>query len=182
MKIRDVLQGLLSGEDFIDHSTGKEDGNAPYHPAKDDCDFCDAWREALAALQTGSLSTFEAGETVELVSGVRGRVMGTELVVRVEVHGPRGHGPFAVGAFRPGDLKTVDAEAFTYWLDTKGGDTWERRESDRLMRIVFWGDHGNGGHPVESPMPWDVVARREATRTFEAVSEWYGPLAQVAKP
>lgn len=134
MKIKDILRRLLSGEDFSDHSTGKEDGHAPLHGT--DCDFCTAWSAALDHLSMRSMPEqwFDAGEKVALPGGIRGRVMATDVTVRVEVQ--RGeHGPWAVGTFRPIDLKPwreVEPE-FTSWR-TWHGDVWEREESTLKMR------------------------------------------------
>jgi hypothetical protein len=135
VKIKEMLTTLLDGEDFSDHSTGKEDGNSPLHDKG--CAFCDAWRMALLMLTPSfpGLIDFEPGERVMLPGGIRGRVIATDVAVRVEVQNGE-HGPWAVGSFQPQDLSPRESESeFTYWKDGFG-DVWEREESTRKVRRV----------------------------------------------
>lgn len=144
MKIKDILANLLPlGDiaDFSDHAMKRvgegERGWEPMHGFSDKCTFCDAWREALsliAAPVPAFLELPENGAPVWLPGRVPGRIMGTEITVRVEVQGGE-YGPWAVGAFRPSEITPRDTSTpeFTSWR-SPSGDIWEREESTLKMR------------------------------------------------
>lgn len=179
MKIKDILTGLLSGEDFSDHSTGKEDGSAPFHDVPGHCVFCDAWRAALAFVNGYAplQEMFDAGEKVFLPGGIPGRVMSTDVTVRVEVQ--RGeHGPWAVGSFSPLALiARNDVPEFTWWRD-QGGAIWQRHEpSQRVVLVRDEDDIAPNGLS-------NVLGRPggEFPFVFDAAEKRWGPFTQVDKP
>lgn len=179
MKIRQVLEGLLSGEDFSDHSTGKEDGNAPYHNVPGHCAFCDAWRAALTllALPIAPIGEFEAGDKVFLPGQIPGRVMGTDVTVRVEVQNGE-HGPWAVGSFSPTALIARDeTPEFTWWRD-HGGAIWQRHEASQ--RVVLVRDEDGDAPDGLS----NVLGRPggEFPFVFDAAEKRWGPFTQTDKP
>ena len=130
MKIRQVLEGLLSGQDFSDHGGRDEESDRfdgpllPILPSHANCDFCAAWRAALAllALPVAPIGEFEAGDKVFLPGRIPGRVMGTDVTVRVEVQNGE-HGPWAVGSFSPLALIARD-DAPEFYTD-RDGDLWK---------------------------------------------------------
>lgn len=185
MKIKDILQGLLSGEDFSDHGGRNEEGDRfdgpllPILPSHANCDFCAAWRAALAllALPIAPIGEFEAGDKVFLPGRIPGRVMGTDVTVRVEVQNGE-HGPWAVGSFNPLALIARDeTPEFTWWRD-RGGATWQRHEASQRVLLVRDEDGDESmdlsrilnGPGEEWPFALDSAEKR------------WGPFTQTDKP
>lgn len=167
MKVKQMI-GVLQLGDASDHhdvSTGgwrHEEG----------CDYCLAAR-AAEHLMTMNLVDFDAGDPVEIVGGIRGRVVGMDTVVRVELHGESGRGPFAIGTFSPHELKLMDGKPeFTYWADREG-DVWQRQESTGIMRVFKLHD---------TEMPESLPSWEDCRWQFTHVQKTYGLLTQVSRP
>lgn len=177
MKIKDIIRTLVTaGEDFSDHTSGPRDGHGPLHDKG--CTFCAAWREALQLLDLDPrLIDFEAGDKVTLPGGIPGRVMGTDVTVRVEVQNGE-HGPWAVGSFSPMALVSREqAPEFTYWR-AASGEIWEREESTSKMRLYRWPPDFFDGGP-------DLLEWGKVDRPFTHIEQVRGGrdgLVQVEKP
>jgi hypothetical protein len=178
MKIKDILSVLAkSGEDFSDHSTGKEDGNAPLHDKG--CAFCEAWSAALYLLTNfeGRLGPdLEPGDSVLICGRAPGKVVAirTQIDVRLgEPGGPQPVGTFAEEFVTPAPAEPVEKTSF--WRN-EHGDVFERLECGgsaflRLMRVISY-----NGEPVSSVRPWATVSR-----TFAQVQSVFS-LTAIEKP
>lgn len=186
MKIKEILEGLLSGEDFSDHN-GAESGDEPRpmhitnpftQPARaTDCTFCDAWWAALDLLQRQdvSASVVSPGDPVWITGQIPGRVMGVDTTVRVQVQ-KGAHGPWAVGRFEVKDITPRGpGPEFTYWHDRDNG-SWKRHEASQKMLMILDED---GETPLLSRglVPEDPTTWRY---DFVNVSKAWGPLTQTA--
>lgn len=175
MKIKQILRHLLSGEDFSDHTSGPEDGHGPLHDKG--CAFCGAWREALNVLGSAlTYNEFDRGEPVWIEGGIPGRVMGTDVTVRVEVqNGERG--PWVVGLFSPLALtpRAQIALEHTWWSDS-GNAVWQRHEASKKMLLV----RDEDGQPTA--VGGMLNRAQEWPYSFETVEKRWGPLTQVDKP
>lgn len=176
MKIKEVLRELLSGEDFSDHSTGKEEGHSPLHDKG--CRFCDAWRAALYLLTQLNIIDFEPGDPVTILGGVRGRVISLEYAARVEVQYGE-HGPWAVGTFQPGDLSHRAAEEPSrHFVTDCQGDVWLLDKATSRALLVASRD-GTVNYPPSHPMLTSPVRWHSK---ITAVATLYGPLTKTDSP
>lgn len=176
MKIKKLFEVLLSGEDFSDHATGKEDGNGPLHA--EGCDFCEAWRQAqwLIGPNCPRLLDFEQGDDVLIAGKTPGVVesVHTQIYVRLGVKGDEFR---PIGIFAAEFVKHAPpAPEFTYWAEREGeGDVWEREERTQAMRVVRM-----AGVMLAKPHPWD--SKPGVLLSFSHVEKQWGELTQVAKP
>lgn len=171
MKIQDILRRLLSGEDFSDHSTGKEDGHAPLHDKG--CAFCDAWRAALYLLTDfeGRLGPdFEPGDPVLVCGRAPGKVVAIRTQIDVRLGEPGG--PQPVGTFAQEFVTPAPAERVSHWRNSSG-DVFERQESSNKMRVISF-----EGRRVTRIRPWS-----EISRTFTEVAAAFDDgLTRTEKP
>lgn len=170
VKIKDIIRTLImSREDFSDHDGRGLHEDSPSRPLHDKgCAFCEAWREALQLLDLDPrLIDFEAGDKVMLPGGIPGRVMGTDVTVRVEVQNGE-HGPWAVGSFSPYDLTPREDEPVTYYRD-RDQDLWKvtGKQTLSLCDLVR-------GVPLEG--------KCSGVWAYDYVNTNWGPLTPARKP
>lgn len=175
VKIKEMLMILQAGDasDHWDPTKRDEEPDGQWYHDSDGCNYCAA---ARAAEHFAEIDTFEAGDKVMLPGGIPGRVMGTDITVRVEVQNGE-HGPWAVGSFSPHDLtpRTQIALEHTWWSDS-GNAVWQRHEASKKMLLV----RDEDGQPTA--VGGMLHRAQEWPRSFETVDKRWGPLTQVDKP
>lgn len=115
---------VLQAGDASDHwdpSRRDEEPDRQWYHDSGECDYCRAARAAEAFAVPAFLEIPDNGTSVWLPGRVPGRVMGTEIVVRVEVQGGE-YGPWAVGAFRPSEITPREEPVF---YTDREGDLWK---------------------------------------------------------
>jgi hypothetical protein len=161
VKIKEMLQVLLSGEDFSDHSTGKEDGSSPLHA--EGCNFCEAWRQALWIIgpDCPGFVDFESGDDVLICGRAPGKVVGTRTQIDVRL-GDSHH----VGTFAAEFVEHAPAPEF--YAD-RDGDMWKVVGDGKLSLCVLgtWRPHSGKAARV-APM--------------DEVEDHHGPLTPAVKP
>lgn len=167
MKIKQILQALLSSEDFSDHSTGKEDGNGSLHDKG--CAFCEAWRAALyllSDLSVGLHDVFEPGDKVTICGRAPGVVERVRTQIDVRLGGD-GTAPRPVGTFAQEFVQAAPAETPEVFYSDRDGDIWKPAGTQlQLCDKATW-------EPLTGKYAY-VVPEGE-------VRDHYGPLNRVTK-